>query len=71
MTQEETHSFSEKNMIEFAEFMEDWLNNNISSKSCWVKSEEKLDIDDITTKELLNIWKEQQIKTIYYVDKNN
>lgn len=66
MTQEETHTFSEKDMIEFAEFIEDWLNNNIGSKSCWVKSEEKLDMDDITTKELLNIWKEQQIKTIYY-----
>lgn len=63
---QEISPFSDDDMINFSEFIENWLNNNISSKSCWVKSGEKLDIDDITTKELLNIWKEQQIKTIYY-----
>ena len=42
---QETHPFSEEDMIEFSE---------------WTKSNGK------ATKELLQLWKEQRIKTIYY-----
>jgi hypothetical protein len=64
---QETHPFSEEDMIEFAE----WCRNSavrefaygIGETNNWeLKSEQKI----VTTKELLQLWKEQQPKIIYY-----
>ena len=49
----ETYQFTEENVLEFALFC---ANFALSDE----------DTEDKTRKELLDIWKEQQIKTIYY-----
>lgn len=56
-----THTFSKNDMIEFVE----WIrikDFQTTSKSNWIG----LDMEYKTSKELLKLWKEQQIKTIYY-----
>ena len=66
---QETHPFSEEDMIEFANWIgEEWSPNG--RKECWDSNElnsthePKYLVDG--TKELLQIWKEQKPKTIYY-----
>ena len=67
---QETSPFSDDDMISYRKF---WVSQNIE----WHEDTELGEVyinkkgKKITEKELLNIWKEQQIKTIYYVDKNN
>ena len=51
---QETHSFTEEDMIEFSW----WLVKNLGRFSC--------DQTAHFTKEYLKIWEEQQIKTVYY-----
>lgn len=53
----ETYQYTEQDMIEFA----DWCINIPKKDKDLLRNN-----PDITTKELLSIWKEQQIKTIYY-----
>ena len=62
---QETHPFSEEDMIEFAE----WCQNQYFYSTVEKKWSTEFKIYDgvlYTTKELLKIWKEQQPKTIYY-----
>lgn len=58
---QETHPFSEEDMIEFAWWC---LRQDITSRGegKYVTDKGKI----VTTKELLQIWKEQQVKIIYY-----
>ena len=58
---QETHPFSEDDMIEFAE----WIrikDFQTASKDRWIG----LNMQYYTTKELLQLWKEQQPKIVYY-----
>ena len=48
---QETHPFSEKDMIEFHK---------------WAFQQVRIKESDLTTKELLQLWKQQQPKTLYY-----
>ena len=63
---QETHPNSDEDMAEFA----DWCETNYTcnqKKKYWYKYADKTDdIKPYTTKELLQLWKEQQPKTIYY-----
>ena len=66
---QETHSFSEEDMIEFANWIgEEWSPNG--RKECWDSNElnsthePKYLVDG--TKELLQIWKKQKPKIVYY-----
>lgn len=65
---QETHPFSEEDMIEFAE----WLNRCYKPwRDKWMPNFELIKRDGNpndakTTKELFQIWKEQQPKIIYY-----
>jgi hypothetical protein len=63
---QETHPYSEEDMIEFTE----WCSINFwvydSNNKIWENSFERGDEFSKTTKELLEIWKEQKTKTIYY-----
>ena len=66
---QETHPFSEEDMIEFANWIgEEWSPNG--RKECWDSNElnsthePKYLVDG--TKELLQIWKEQKPKIVYY-----
>lgn len=54
---QETHPFSEEDMIEFG----DWVRNN---PYIW-NYPDKFN-DKRTTKELFQLWKEQKLKTLYY-----
>lgn len=58
---QETHPFSENDMIEFNEFSVGLLHKEINGVKYY-----DYDAAWITTKELLTLWKEQQIKTVYY-----
>ena len=52
--------FSEEDMIEFLKFVE---NNYYFNSGCWVNCE----TDKVThRKELLQLWKEQRPKIVYY-----
>jgi hypothetical protein len=59
---QQTHPNSDEDMIEFG----NWLSKeyNISNGIGWWHSHES--IEDISTKELLQLWKEQKPKTLYY-----
>lgn len=62
---QETHPFSEKDMIEFT----NWCQNQYFYSSVEKKWSTEFKIYDgtlYTTKELLQIWKEQRLKIIYY-----
>lgn len=61
---QETHPFSEEDMIEFAEWIQlcQW-NFNGGTKTWWNISEPN---NFPTTKELLQLWKEQKPKIVYY-----
>ena len=52
---QETHPFSEEDMIEFAK----WLDDNMQQREYYPMS-------SMNYKELLQLWKEQQPKTLYY-----
>jgi hypothetical protein len=59
------YSFSEEDMIEFGDWLENVCNNDWKlNKECFIISVASVAIRNI--KELLDIWKEQQLKTIYY-----
>lgn len=67
---QETHPFSEEDMIEFAE----WKNEKYKLlHGEYVDANDYYSIPDLksvkkyTTKELLQLWKEQRPKTLYYV----
>lgn len=59
---QETHPYSDDDMVEFG----NWLSKeyNISDGIGWWHSHES--IEDISTKELLQLWKEQKTKILYY-----
>lgn len=64
---QETHPFSEEDMIEFAEWCRDKAVRefaySVGETNNWeLKGEQKIK----TTKELLELWKEKQPKIIYY-----
>lgn len=59
---QETHPFSEEDMIEFG----DWLNKNASRNNAGSWGYFINPFYTKTTKELFEIWKEQRIKTLYY-----
>lgn len=67
---QETSPFSDDDIISYRKF---WVSQNIE----WYDDTELGEVyinkkgKKITEKELLDIWKEKRIKTIYYVDKNN
>lgn len=63
---QETHPNSDEDMIEFGEWCK--INYSYNQKSkYWYKYADKTDdIRPYTTKELLQLWKEQQPKIIYY-----
>lgn len=64
---QETHPFSEEDMIEFAEWCEANYTCN-QKKKYWYKYADKTDdIKPYTTKELLQLWKEQRTKILYYL----
>ena len=62
---QETHPFSEEDMIEFAE----WIANSKLHGYSKQLYEAMIRYKVSTTKELLQIWKEQQPKVIYYNEK--
>lgn len=65
MTQQEIHPFSEEDMVEFAEFLADncfWRNGQ--KGSLWYSATGKY--KDSFMKEIVQLWKEQQTKTLYY-----
>jgi len=60
---QETHSFSDDDMADFGKFCGNWGGQLTKDENVWLNhfvDEEK------TTKELLQLWKEQQLKTLYY-----
>lgn len=59
---QETHPFSEEDMIEFAEWIANSKLHGYSKQLYEAMIRHKVS----TTKELLQIWKEQQPKTVYY-----
>jgi len=58
---QETHPFSEQDMIDFAE----WRDKYLEELNQW-KVDGSKGGEQFTTQELLNIWKEQNPKVIYY-----
>jgi hypothetical protein len=54
---QETHPFSEEDVVEFNEWSKQLL---FSENSDWLIEK--------STKELLQLWKEQKLKIVYYVD---
>jgi len=61
---QETHPYSSEDMIEFVNWIqESWFSGN--AVSLWWKPDFE-NKRQITIKELLEIWKEQRIKVIYY-----
>lgn len=64
---QETHPFSEEDMIEFV----NWLTKEDSPYAVMYGNQSErfaTDNEDFTIKELLQIWKEQHFKIVYYVD---
>lgn len=59
---QKTHPFSEENMIDFGE----WLNKNASRNSTGTWQYFGNNFYTKTTKELFQLWKEQQPKIVYY-----
>ena len=62
---QETHPFSEEDMVEFAEWIANSKLHGYSKQLYEAMIRHKVN----STKELIQIWKQQKIKTIYY-DKN-
>ena len=62
---QETHSFNEKNMIEFAEFVAKYPDKNKNYKGEMLHAQSKYDGAEKTI-DLLQLWKEQQYKIVYY-----
>jgi len=60
---QETHPFSEEDMIEFGQWVShnDWV--YLPSKKYWVNEEQEELCQKISSEELLQLWKEQQPKT--------
>ena len=64
---QETHPFSEKDMIEFGDWLEEVCNNDWElNKNCYIEFVASVSIKN--TNELLQIWKEQRPKIVYYVE---
>jgi len=62
---QETYSFSEEDMIEFAEFVAKYSDKNKNYKGEMLYAQSKYDGAERTI-DLLQLWKEQRTKTIYY-----
>ena len=62
---QETYSFSEEDMIEFAEFVAKYSDKNKNYKGEMLYAQSKYDGAERTI-DLLQLWKEQQPKIIYY-----
>ena len=62
----ETHTLSDDEVVEFGQWVShnDWV--YLPSKGYWVNEEQEELDQKLTSKELLQLFKEQQIKTIYY-----
>lgn len=63
---QETHPFSEEDMIEFGQWVShnDWV--YLPSKNYWVNEEQEELEQKLKSKELLQLWKEQKPKIVYY-----
>lgn len=63
---QETHPNSDEDTIEFGQWVShnDWV--YLPSKKYWVNEEQEELEQKLSSKELLQLWKEQRIKTIYY-----
>jgi len=62
---QETHPFSEEDMIEFAEFVAKYPDKNKNYKKEMLHAKSKYDGAERTI-DLLQIWKEQKPKIVYY-----
>lgn len=62
---QETHPFSEEDMIEFAEFVAKYTDKNKNHKGEVLHAKSKYDGAERTT-DLLQLWKEQRPKIVYY-----
>lgn len=62
---QETHSSSEEDMIEFAEFVSKYPDKNRNYLGQMLHAKSKYDGAERTI-DLLQLWKEQQPKTVYY-----
>jgi hypothetical protein len=63
-TAKETYIFTEDDMIEFIEWINESINPFIKNKNKWIQT--CGNSTSWTTKQLLDIWKEQRIETIYF-----
>jgi hypothetical protein len=59
-----TYTFTEDDMIEFIEWINESINPFIKNKNKWIQT--CGNSTSWTTKQLLDIWKEQRIETIYF-----
>ena len=59
---QETHLFSEEDMVEFVEFVNDNAVRN--TEGTWMLFDNPKNM--LTTKQLLQLWKEQKTKTVWY-----
>ena len=62
---QETHPFSEEDVIEFAEFVAKYTDKNKNHKGEMLHAKSKYDGSE-RTKDLLQLWKEQKPKKVYY-----
>ena len=63
---QETHPFSEQDMIDFVLWKDENKFSVISTKEDWVSELLEYSGCVYTTKELLQLWQEQQPKIVYY-----
>ena len=63
---QETHPFSEQDMLDFVLWKDENKFSVISTKEDWVSELLEYSGCVYTTKELLQLWKEQQPKIVYY-----
>lgn len=63
---QETHPFSEEDMIEFGQWVSrnDWV--YLPSRERWVNEDREGLEQKLSSQVLLQIWKEERIKTLYY-----
>ena len=63
---QETHPFSEEDMIAFAEWLDENRFSILTINKEWASEILQYSGCVYTTKELLQLWKEQKTKTLYY-----
>jgi hypothetical protein len=63
---QETHPFTEEDMIEFTEWCSEKAGRVENKENTWHYHETLQQAEYKTTKELFQIWKEQRVKTLYY-----